>query len=82
MLRTQDNDHYLIQAGDTRFVARLYQRGAHLMREESDYRYEMEWLLFLSQQGIRVSVPIQRRDGRYLGSVSAPEGKRYRNNFV
>jgi len=77
MLRTQDNDHYLIQAGDTRFVARLYQRGAHLKREESDYRYEMEWLLFLSQQGIRVSVPIQRRDGHYLGSVSAPEGKRY-----
>lgn len=77
MHRTQDNDHYLIRAGGTKYVARLYQRGEHLKRQETDYRYEMEWLHFLKSKGVRVSVPIRQRDGGNLGSVNAPEGKRF-----
>lgn len=77
MLRSQDNDHYLIKAGDSRYVARLYQRGRHLNRQKSDYQFEMEWLHFLNKHDIRVSVPIERRDGEYLGTVAAPEGDRY-----
>jgi Ser/Thr protein kinase RdoA (MazF antagonist) len=77
MLRTQDNDHYLIRAGGTKYVARLYQRGEHLKRQETDYRYEMEWLHFLKSKGVRVSIPIRQKDGGNLGSVNAPEGKRF-----
>jgi len=77
MLRTQDNDHYLVRAGGTKYVARLYQRGEHLKRQETDYRYEMEWLNFLKNNGVRVSVPIRQRDGGNLGSVQAPEGNRF-----
>ncbi|NIW50451.1 MAG: hypothetical protein GWN30_38465, partial [Gammaproteobacteria bacterium] len=27
MLRTQDNDHYQVRAGGTKYVARVYQHG-------------------------------------------------------
>jgi len=78
MLRTQDNDHYLITTGDGhKYVARIYQQGDHLGRKESDYQYELEWLNYLKEQDLPVAYPIRRRDGRFLGNVDAPEGKRY-----
>lgn len=77
MLRTQDNDHYLVTAGDQKYVARVYQLGRRLARQESDYQYELEWLNYLHSQNLPVSYPIPRRDGRYLGQVNAPEGVRY-----
>jgi Ser/Thr protein kinase RdoA (MazF antagonist) len=77
MLRTQDNDHYKVMVGDRKYVARVYQFGDHLRRQESDYEYELDWLNFLHEQGLPVSCPIRRQDGRFLGSLNAPEGKRY-----
>jgi Ser/Thr protein kinase RdoA (MazF antagonist) len=77
MLRTQDNDHYQVKAGDAKYVARVYQHGAHLGRKEEDYRYELDWLNFLKNKGISVSYPIQRTDGEFMGSLKAPEGVRY-----
>ena len=77
MLRTQDNDHYLVKAGANKYVARVYQLGQHLNRQKSDYQYEMDWLLFLHKKGHRVSYPIKRQDGNYLSLVQAPEGERY-----
>ncbi len=77
MLRTQDNDHYLVKTGGKKYVARIYQLGKHLERKESDYLYELEWLKYLQGNGMPVSWPIARRDGAYLGSINAPEGRRY-----
>ncbi|MCB9419362.1 MAG: phosphotransferase [Ardenticatenaceae bacterium] len=78
MVRTQDNDHYLVRTADnTRYVARIYQLGTPLGREESDYLYELDWLNFLKANDVSVSYPLARRDGRFLGSVDAPEGLRY-----
>lgn len=77
MLRTQDNDHYLVQAGADKYVARVYQLGQHLNRHKSDYQYEMDWLRFLHKKRLRVSYPIRRRDDNYLGLLEAPEGERY-----
>ena len=77
MLRTQDNDHYLVTCGDKKYVARVYQLGTHLQRRESDYLFELEWLLFLHERGIPVSYPLPRKDNEYLGFVHAPEGIRY-----
>ncbi len=78
VVRTQDNDHYRVKAeDDTKYVARIYQMGKPLGREEGDYLFELDWLNFLKGEGLSVSYPIARRDGRYLGSVNAPEGKRY-----
>ena len=77
MLRTQDNDHYKVLVGSQKYVARVYQLGDHLHRQASDYEYELGWLNFLKVEGLPVSYPIQRRDGRFLGSLNAPEGQRY-----
>jgi Ser/Thr protein kinase RdoA (MazF antagonist) len=78
MLRTQDNDHYLVATGQGKqYVARIYQLGTRLKRQESDYLYELDWLHFLKQQGLPISYPIRRADGGFLGTVHAPEGLRY-----
>lgn len=77
-LRTQDNDHYRVitDKGQT-YVARVYQLGRRLERQESDYQYELEWLDYLHQHNLPVSYPIPRRDGSFLGRLNAPEGVRY-----
>lgn len=77
MLRTQDNDHYLVRVNGEKYVARVYQQGDHLERQESDYLYELDWLNFLHERGIPISRPVARRDGRFLGRILAPEGVRY-----
>lgn len=77
MLRTQDNEHYLISSGGAKYVARVYQLGQHLGRQESDYLYELDWLNFLKANDQPVSYPIARRDGSLLGQLEAPEGRRY-----
>lgn len=77
VLRTQDNDHYKILVGDRKYVVRVYQIASHLNRQQEDYEYELAWLDFLREQGLPVAYPIRRKDGRFLGSVLAPEGVRY-----
>lgn len=78
LLRTQDNDHYLVTTGDgAQYAFRLYQQGDRFQRHESDYLYELDWLTFLKSVEQPVSYPILRRDGRYLGRVDAPEGERF-----
>ena len=77
LLRTQDNDHYLVTAGNDKYVARIYQNGDSLPRQESDYQFELDWLNYLKSKGISISYPIQRSDGAYLGAMTAPEGLRY-----
>ena len=77
MLRTQDNDHYKVLVGDQIYAARIYQYGNHLHRQESDYEFELDWLNFLKEKELPVSYPIRRKNGRFLGSVEAPEGTRY-----
>lgn len=78
MVRTQDNDHYLVRSPDqTRYVARIYQFNRTLGRKESDYLFELDWLNFLKENKISISYPLPRRDGRFLGSLKAPEGLRY-----
>lgn len=78
MLRTQDNDHYLVTTGEgERYVARVYQLGTRLERNETDYLYELDWLTFLHQAGLPISYPIPRANGELLCRLNAPEGERY-----
>lgn len=78
LLRTQDNDHYLVTTGDgEQYAFRLYQQGDRYRKVEADYLYEMDWLNFLNGRGLPVSYPIPRKDGGYLGHLEAPEGPRH-----
>lgn len=77
LLRTQDNDHYRVNVGDDIYVLRVYEQGDAWDRQESDYQFEMDWLIYLRDNGLPVSSPLPTRDGRLLGSVHAPEGQRF-----
>ena len=78
LLRTQDNDHYLVTTGNgTQYAFRIYQQGDRFHRAEPDYLYELDWLAFLKGRDLPVSYPITRRDGGVLGRLEAPEGRRY-----
>lgn len=77
LLRTQDNDHYRVNAGDASYVLRVYQNGDAIGRRESDYLFELDWLTFLNGRNLPVSYPIPRQDGTLIGKLDAPEGVRY-----
>ena len=81
LIRTQDNDHYLVTVGDQKYVARVYQLGTRLKRQIEDYQFELDWLTFLAEKGMPVTAPIKRKDGRLFGMLHAPEGDRYYTLF-
>lgn len=68
------NDTYLLKTSDATYVLRVYRKG---WRSLPEIQYELEVLLFLQNAGIGVSAPIQRTDGRFIGTIHAPEGLRY-----
>ncbi len=74
---TNDNDHYLITAGDTKYMLRVYTHAKHWLDNESDYLFELDWLAFLHEEGLPIAYPILNNSGGYLGALSAPEGRRY-----
>ena len=72
-----NNANYLITPGGVDYVLRIYQHEKFWLKNESDYRFELDWLHYLHTQNLPVSYPIRRRDGGFLGTLQAPEGKRY-----
>lgn len=77
LIRSKDNDNFLVQTKYDKFVLRVYRYRKHWLTDESDYLFELEWLAFLHHHGLPVSFPIQRRDGGYLSTLESPEGVRY-----
>jgi Ser/Thr protein kinase RdoA (MazF antagonist) len=68
------NDTYLIRAGESRYVLRVYKHG---WRKLPDIEGELEWLLLLRAEGIGVSYPLPDQKGHYIQKMEAPEGRRY-----
>ena len=71
-----DNDTYVLQAGQDRYILRVY-FDRYWIKDPSHYRFELDWLVFLRERGLPVSYPIGRRDGELISAVEAPEGTRY-----
>ena len=71
------NDHYLVSAGASRYMLRVYSPSKYWIEGAGDIRFELEFLVFLHTHGIPVAEPLPRRDGDLLGTVQAPEGTRY-----
>ncbi|GAH43757.1 unnamed protein product [marine sediment metagenome] len=69
------NDTYVVRTKDNkRYILRVYRA---CMRSLSDISYEMDILNHLNNKGVAVSVPLRRKDGRFVRSLAAPEGNRY-----
>ena len=72
-----DNDNYLITIEHKKYILRIYRYNKYWLVNESDYQFELHWLEYLHQNNLPISYPIPRREGQFLNSIEAPEGKRY-----
>jgi len=71
------NEHYLVTAGASRYMLRIYAPGKYWVLGPSDLRFELSLLRYLYARSVPVAYPIRRSDGDVLGTVETPEGMRY-----
>lgn len=67
------NDTYLMKTKTEKYILRVYRTG---WRTHSDILYELDVLLHLKERDIPVSTPVHRKDGKFLHTITAPEGPR------
>ncbi len=79
LMRRSFNDHYLVTAGEQRYIFRLYHSLPlkYWMRGEGDFRFELDLLEHLHRDGVPVSRALPRLSGDRLGALEAPEGARH-----
>lgn len=68
------NDTYLIISGAEKFVCRVYK---HTWRSLESIENELDLLLYLKQNNVSVSTPIQSSSKKWIHEIYAPEGLRY-----
>src|SRR5450432_2475079 len=74
LIRRGFNDNYLVRAGTSQFVLRLYFNGKYYIQSDADFRFELDWLAFLHAEGIPVAYAIRRKDGDLLGNIDTDSG--------
>ncbi len=57
-IRRGGNDHYLVEDGGRKYVLRLYLNGKYFIRSADDFRFELDLIQFLLDQGLPVARPI------------------------
>lgn len=75
------NDTYEVAVGGQKYAFRLHTRGKWWLEGESDVRFELDLLTYLHKHEVPVSYPLRRRNGDLLGTVHAPEGRRFYSLF-
>lgn len=68
------NDTYEIISGNEKFICRVYKQG---WRKLESVENELSLLLYLKQNNLSVSTPIESRSGKRMYEIYAPEGVRY-----
>lgn len=68
------NDTYLIKADQENYVCRVYKHG---WRKVESIESELDLLVYLKQNNISVSVPIQSLTKKTIHEIYAPEGVRH-----
>lgn len=77
LLNSGDNDHYLIESINNKYVLRVYRYNKYWLKSKSNYLFELAWLRYLKSYNINVSAPIIRKDNKFIGELNASEGKRF-----
>jgi Ser/Thr protein kinase RdoA (MazF antagonist) len=67
------HDTFLVSAGEDRYVLKIYRLGT---KTRLDVLAEIDALLYLGRKGVRVALPVVRRDGAYVWALSTPGGER------
>ncbi len=78
LLNRGQNDVYRVRHGDRQYACRVWRAG---LRTEDQIAYETEFLAFLSENDVPVSIALPARDGKRYVPVRAPEGLRYFSLF-
>ena len=68
------NDTYVVTAGSSIFILRVYRHG---WRTKAEIQAELDLLIHLHRHRVPVSWPLKRKDGSFLTRIAAPEGVRY-----
>lgn len=68
------NDTYLLSNQNIKYILRVYK---HNWRSKKSIENEIQLLVYLSKNGIHVSVPIADKNENYIHSLNAPEGMRH-----
>ncbi len=74
LLRSYVNDVYVLHGAETAYILKVYRAG---WRSWSEIAYELDVLTHLIAKGVAVAPPLPRRDGQLIGTLFAPEGRRY-----
>lgn len=77
LLRRGYNDHYLVTAGEQRWILRVYLDDKPYLRDARDFQAELDALARLKSAGVQLSAGIGRRDGQLLGRVDDGNGERH-----
>lgn len=73
LVRRGLNDTYRVQSGEQTFILRVYRCG---WRTPAQVEWELAFVAHLAGQGVRVSRPLPRQDGRLFEVLDAVEGPR------
>ena len=65
-IRRGGNDHYMVEDRGRRYVLRLYLNGKYFIRSADDFRFELDLIRFLLEQGLPVAAPVADVDGQSL----------------
>ncbi|MCE7734665.1 MAG: hypothetical protein GPJ54_07305 [Candidatus Heimdallarchaeota archaeon] len=76
LLKKGFNDHYLIIARSKKYVLRIYSTISCWDRTREEMEFEVEFMLYLSKNGISVSTPIKNKEGKIIGTIKTAEGER------
>jgi Ser/Thr protein kinase RdoA (MazF antagonist) len=67
------NDTFFVRTPSREFALKLYLTG---WRTQDEVHEEVAAIRHCGTRGVRVAMPIARRDGQYVSSMRAPEGSR------
>ena len=70
------NDTYRVDVGAERLLLRLYGPNDYMNIRPDEYRFELEYLDYVSKRGCPVAAPIPLKDGQFLARFESPAAQR------
>ncbi|MEH6942860.1 phosphotransferase enzyme family protein, partial [Bacillus sp. JJ722] len=81
-LRRSFNDHYFIKTDSNKYIFRVYVNKKHYIQNANDLLFELDYLLYLNEMAIPVSIPIVSRSNKTLVTLERLTDIRYVSMFT
>ncbi|TYS58448.1 phosphotransferase [Sutcliffiella horikoshii] len=76
-LRRSFNDHYVVNAGDEKYILRVYLNEKNYIHNLEDIHFELDFLTYLHSQNVPAIPPIISKDNQKLCSIRLENEIRY-----